>query len=112
MKKSEYVHFILKCTVLREAPIGYNNNFISNYTSTKFLGVFIENILKAHIDHFLLKLCMACYSVRTIKPFLCILFLFSFLDDLWNNLLGQLYTQHPCLSTTEKSNKNYCRFQT
>ena len=40
-------------------------------TSTKFLGVVIENTLswKAHIDHFLPKLCMVCYSVRTIKSF-------------------------------------------
>jgi hypothetical protein len=56
-----------------KAPIGYNNNFISNSTSTKFLGVIVENTSswKAHIDHLLPKLCMACYSVRTIKPSMC-----------------------------------------
>ena len=39
----------------------------------KFLGVIIENTLswKAHIDQLLPKLCMTCYSVRTIKPFMC-----------------------------------------
>ena len=59
--------------LLSKAPIGYNSNFISNSTSTKFLGVIIENTLswKAHIDHLLPKLCMTCYSVRTIKPFVC-----------------------------------------
>jgi len=73
MKKTQYIHFILKGTVLHEAPIGYNNSFISNSASTKFLGVIIENTLswKAHIDHLLPKLYMACYSVRTIKPFMC-----------------------------------------
>ena len=70
MKKTQYVHFTLKG--LHEAPIGYNSNFISNSTSTKFLAVIIENTLswKAHIDHLLPKL-SACYDVRTIKPFMC-----------------------------------------
>jgi hypothetical protein len=66
MKKTQRVHFTLKGTVvLHEVPIGYNNNFISNSTSTKFLGVIIENTLswKAQSDHLLPKLCMACYIV-------------------------------------------------
>jgi hypothetical protein len=72
IKKTQYVHFTLKVTVLHEAPIAYNNNFISNSTSTKFLGVIIQNTLswKSHIDHLLPKLCMACHSVRTVKPFM------------------------------------------
>ena len=72
-KNTQYVHFTLKGTVLHEAPIGYNSNFVSNSTSTKFLGLIIENTLswKAHVDHLLPKLCMACYSVRTITPFVC-----------------------------------------
>ena len=72
-EKTQYVQFTPKGTVLHEASIGYNNNFISNSTNTKFLGVIIENTLswKAHIDHLLLKLCLACYGVRTIKPFMC-----------------------------------------
>ena len=59
--------------VLRKLYVGYNNNFISNSTSTKFLAVIIENTLswKAHIDHLLPKLYLACYGVRTIKSFLC-----------------------------------------
>jgi len=65
--------YTLKLTVLHEAPTGYNNNFISNSISTKFLGVITGNTLawKTHIDHLLPKLCMACYSIRTIKPFVC-----------------------------------------
>ena len=43
-EKTQYVHFTLKGTVLHEALIGYNN-FISNSTGTKFLGVIIENTL-------------------------------------------------------------------
>jgi hypothetical protein len=54
-KKTQYVHFTVNGTVLHDAPIGYNNNFISNSTSTKFFGVIIEITLswKAHIDHLL-----------------------------------------------------------
>ena len=63
-EKTEYVHFTLKGTVLHEAPTGYNNsnNFISNSTSSKFLGVITENTLywKDHTDYILPKLCMAC----------------------------------------------------
>jgi hypothetical protein len=71
-EKTQYVHFTPKGTVLQEASIGYNNSFILKSTDTKFLGVIIENTLslKAHIDHLLPKLCMACYGVRTIKPFM------------------------------------------
>jgi hypothetical protein len=72
-EKTQYVYFTPKSTVFYEASVAYNNTFISNSTSTKFLGVIIENTLswKAHIDHLLPKLCMACFSVRTVKPFIC-----------------------------------------
>jgi len=72
-EKTQYVNFTLRGTVLHEAPIGYNNHFISNSASTKFLGEMIENALswKAHINHLLPKLCLVCHSVRTIKPFMC-----------------------------------------
>jgi hypothetical protein len=72
-EKTQYVHFTLKGAVLHEASIGYNNNFISNSTNTNFLGVIIENTLswEAHIYHLLPKLCLACYDVETVKPFMC-----------------------------------------
>jgi hypothetical protein len=101
VKKTQYVHFTLKGTVLHEASIGYNNNFISNCTNTNFLGVIIESTLswEAHIDHLLPKLCLACYGVGTIEPFMCQENLksvyysyFHFLGDLWNNLLGHFYS--------------------
>ena len=67
-EKTQYVHFTLKGTVLHEASIGYNNNFISNCTNTNFLGVIIESTLswEAHIDHLLPKVYLACYGVGTI----------------------------------------------
>jgi len=115
-EKMQYVHLTLKGTVLHVATIGYNNNFMSNSTSTMFLGVIIENTLsrKAHIDYLLPKLCTACYSVRTIKRFMCQENLKSIYYSYFHSLMtygiifwGQLYTQQPCLSTTKKSNQNY-----
>jgi len=44
-EKIQYVHFTPKGTVLQEASIGYNNNFILKHTNTKFLGVINENTL-------------------------------------------------------------------
>jgi hypothetical protein len=48
--------------------IGYNNEFITS-TSTKFLGIVIENSLswKAHTDQMIPKLCTACHRIITIK---------------------------------------------
>jgi len=43
LRKTQYVHFIPKGTVLQEASIGYNKDFIIKYANTKFLGVIIEN---------------------------------------------------------------------
>ena len=119
-EKTQYVHFTLKSTVFYEASIAYNNSFISCSTSTKFLGVIIENTLpwKAHIDHLLSKLCTAYYSVRTIKPFMCQENLKSIYYSCFHSLMtygiifwGQLCTLHPCLSTTEKNSQNHYQFQ-
>ena len=74
---------------------------VSNSIRTKFLGVTTGNTLswKAHTDHLLPKLCMACYSIGTIKTFMLsrksevnIIFIFSIPNDLRNNLLWQLYS--------------------
>jgi hypothetical protein len=92
-EKTQYVPFTLKGTVLHEASIGNYNSFISNSTSTKFLGVITGNTLswKVHIEHLLPKLCMACYSVRTVKPFMCKENLKSVYYFYFHSL-GQLYT--------------------
>jgi hypothetical protein len=73
MMETQYVHFAPKGTCFHDLTIGYNNKFISNSTNTKLLGIIIENMLswKAHIDQLIPKLCMACYAIRTVKPFMC-----------------------------------------
>jgi hypothetical protein len=70
--KTQYIHFAPKGTILHDLIIGYNNKFISVSTNTMFLGIIIENTLfgKAHVDQLIPKLCMACYAIRTVKPFM------------------------------------------
>ena len=71
--KTQYVHFAPNGTFFHALTIGHNNKLISNSTNTKFPRIIIENTLswKAHIDQLIPKLCMACYAIRTVKPFMC-----------------------------------------
>jgi hypothetical protein len=71
--RTQSVHFAPKGTFFHDLTIGYNNKFISNSTNAMFLGIIIENMLswKAHIDQLIPKLCMACYAIRMVKPFMC-----------------------------------------
>jgi hypothetical protein len=51
--------------------IGYDNKLIANSTSTKFLGLIIDNMLswKSHIDWHMSKLSSACYVIRAVKHY-------------------------------------------
>jgi hypothetical protein len=68
--KTQYIHFTPKGTFFHDLIIGYNNQFISISTITKFFGIIIANTLswKAQSDQLLPKLCMACYAIMTVKP--------------------------------------------
>jgi len=52
--------------------IGFNNNFITNSTYTKFLGVTMNNTLSwnNHIDLLMKKLSKACYIIRNAKIYM------------------------------------------
>jgi hypothetical protein len=71
--KTQYVHFTPKDTFFHESVMGYNNKFSLNSTNTKFLGIIIENTLswKVRVDKLIRKLCVACYAIRTVKPYMC-----------------------------------------
>jgi hypothetical protein len=70
--KTNYVHFTTKRNVLVNLKIGFNNNFITNSSYTKFLGVTMNNTLSwnKHIDILVKKLSMACYIIRNAKTYL------------------------------------------
>jgi hypothetical protein len=52
--------------------IGVNNNFITNSSNTKFLGVAMNNNLSwnNHIDILMKKLSKACYIIRNDKTYM------------------------------------------
>jgi hypothetical protein len=52
--------------------IGLNKKFITNVSKTKFLGRVIESTLSwsAHVQQLIPKLCLACYAIKAIKPFI------------------------------------------
>jgi hypothetical protein len=72
--KIKYVQFAARSISINEVRISHHNNFISNNTNTKFLGMVLESscIWKAHIYQVLTKLSNACYLMRVIKPVMSI----------------------------------------
>jgi len=52
--------------------IGFNNNFITNSSYTKFLAVTMNNTLSwnNHIDKLMKKLSKACYIIRNLKTYM------------------------------------------
>jgi len=67
-----YVHFTTKRNMTVNLKIGFNNNFITNSSYTKFLGVTMDNTLSwnNHIDLLVKKLSMACYIIRNAKRYM------------------------------------------
>jgi len=68
--KTNYVHFTTKRNMTVNLKIGFNNNFITNNSNTKFLGVTMDNTLSwnNHIDSLVKKLSTACSIIRNAKP--------------------------------------------
>jgi hypothetical protein len=100
--KTNCVHFTPKRNITVNLKIGFNNNFITNSSYTKFLGMTIDNTLSwnNHIDLLVKKLNMACYIIRNTKTYMSVSSLkmicyafFSFGYELWNYILGELVTQ-------------------
>jgi len=52
--------------------IGFNNNFITNISYTKFLGVRMDNTLpwNNHIDLLVKKLSTTCHIIRNAKTYM------------------------------------------
>ena len=68
-------HFIQSTTKNKSKPhleITHLNKQISMVSNIKFLGIYINDTLnwKTHIESILPKLSMACYAMRTIKPYM------------------------------------------
>ena len=72
--KTNYIHFTTKRNMSVNLKIGYNNNFITNSSYTKFLGVTMNNTLSwnNHIDLIIKKLSNACHIIRNAKTYMSV----------------------------------------
>jgi hypothetical protein len=96
---TNYVYFTTKKNMSVNLKIGFNNNFITNSSNTKFLGMTMNNTLSSnnHVDLLMKKLSKACYIIRNAKTYMSALSLkviyyafFFFFYELWNYILGKL----------------------
>ena len=70
--KTNYVQFITKRNMSVNLKISFNNNFITNSSYTKLLGVTMHNTLSWNnrIDLLVKKLSIACYIIRNAKTYM------------------------------------------
>ena len=92
--KTTYLQFRTKNSHKPDSNIEFFNNQITNSTSTKFLGLTIEEKVswKCHINQILSRLSSACYAIRVITPHVRG-YLKKYLQK-WNEIL-----YHGCCST-------------
>ena len=67
--KTKYIQFTTKRNKSVNLKVGFNNNFITTCTYTKFLGMTINNTLSQnnHTCSNMKKLSKACYIIRNAK---------------------------------------------
>ena len=72
LNNTNYVHFTTKRSMSVNLQIGFNNNFITNSSYTKFLRVTMNNTLSwnNHIDLLVKKLSKAHYIIRNAKTYM------------------------------------------
>jgi hypothetical protein len=73
--------------------VRYADKHIKETTTTKFLGIQIDNHLnwKSHIDHIIRRLSAACFAARRLFHILnidALLCIHSFCNIIWNHFLG------------------------
>jgi hypothetical protein len=58
-----------KSIYITDMCIKHNDKQVSNITNTKFLGLFINDVLswKTHIEYIMPKLISACYAMKSVK---------------------------------------------
>jgi hypothetical protein len=77
-ERTQYMQFATKTSSLIDLHVMYTNKEIANNFNTKFLRLTLDNTVswKNHIDIIVPKLSSACFTVRTVQPFL-------FQESLW-----------------------------
>ena len=69
--KINFMQFTTKNSPQIDLDIGYANKLISKAYDTKLVGVYVDSTLswKNHVEQITHKLSLACYTVRSVKPF-------------------------------------------
>ena len=70
-EKTSFIQFLTKSSSHIPISVGCYNNIKSITSNIKLLGIMTDNTLtrNSHIETFIRKLSVACFVVRTIKPF-------------------------------------------
>ena len=96
LDKTHFIHFVTQNSSSIDFNIIHGNKKIANVYNTKFLGLTLDNTLswRTHIDTIIPKLSSASFALREailVPRFVedVILFLLSFRNDLWINILGE-----------------------
>jgi hypothetical protein len=68
--KTQYLQFNTKNSMDYALKLNCKGNYVKISSQTKFLGLIIDDSLswKAHTDHIMSKLNIACFIIRTIQP--------------------------------------------
>jgi hypothetical protein len=71
-EKACFIQFLTKNSCAMDMHIDYGNNQIAKSTTTKFLGLIINNMLswKGYVEWLMSKLGSACYAMRAVKPYM------------------------------------------
>jgi hypothetical protein len=71
-EKTHFMQFITKNIPPIDLDISYTNKLISKVYNTKFLGIYVDRTrsCKHHVRRITHKLSVACYGLRSVKPFI------------------------------------------
>ena len=124
--KSHFLQFLTKNQNKINIQITTSNSILTNITSTKFLGITLDNMLtwKEHITDLTTKLNKACFAIRAVKPYMSLRVLrtvyFSYFHSImsygiifWgsSNLSNSIFKiqKRAIRIITSKSNRDSCR---
>jgi hypothetical protein len=102
--KTHYIHFVTMKDKSAKLMIGYNNKFVACTSSTKFLGMSLNETLfwDKHIEALTKELSMACYIIRSAKTYMSTSSLKTIYYALFHSLMtyGIIFWENTSLGAT------------
>ena len=116
LEKTQFMQFLTNHHKTIDMHITVTDQAIPNITSTKFLGLFLDNKFtwRAHSRELAIKLSKACYTVRTTKLFVSLKVLISIYYSYFHSLLmyGVFWGNSPISKDIFKIQKRVIRIIT